>query len=235
MAWTDFFRWRSDGRAVPAAPRIQPMEGPQRLTTGQKAGGAAATAMALAIIAKVFVSEGGYVNNPNDPGGATNWGCTEAVARAHGYTGPMRAMPKTECQRILVESYVEKPGWMPIVQREPVLAYEIIDTGVNAGPARAKVWFQASLNVFSRGGRDYPRIAEDGAIGSATIAAYDNLVRKRGARKACELMVKSADNFQAAHYQKLCAGSQALSEFCVGWFDTRIGNAPIGKCGTGGL
>lgn len=199
-----------------------------------KAGFGAAGAVAL-ILAMIFGHEGGYVNNRNDPGGETIWGCTIAVARANGWTGPMKSMPKAECARILVSQYIEKPGWMPIVEREPVLAYEIIDTGVNAGPARAKVWFQASLNVFSRGGRDYPRIVEDGKIGPATIAAYDNLVRRRGKRKACELMVKSADAFQAAHYTKLCQGSQALSDFCVGWYDSRIGNAPIGKCGTGSL
>lgn len=37
-----------------------------------------------------FQHEGGYVNNPNDRGGETNWGITIAVARAYGYTGPMR-------------------------------------------------------------------------------------------------------------------------------------------------
>lgn len=214
-------------------PPIQPMDGAAKFTTAQKAVGGSAATVAL-ILALVFGGEGGYVDHPDDPGGATNWGCTEAVARANGYTGPMRTMPKAECARILRTAYIENPGWMPIVEREPVLAYEIIDTGVNAGPARAKLWFQASLNVFSRGGRDYPNIHEDGAIGPATIKAYDNLVRKRGAKKACELMVKSADAFQAAHYQKLCDG-QTLSSFCVGWFDTRIGNAPIAKCGTGSL
>ena len=116
-----------------------------------------------------------------------------------------------------------------------MLAYEIIVTGVNAGPQRAKVWFQSSLNTFSRGGRDYPQIKVDGSLGPASYAAYDNLVRKRGKRRACELMVKSADAFQAMHYTKLCDGSASLSSFCVGWYDTRIGNAPIDKCGTGAL
>lgn len=199
-----------------------------------KAISAGVMGLAALIVAKVFVAEGGYVNNPNDPGGETNWGCTVAVARANGYTGPMRAMPKATCQRILLEQYIVKPGFLPIVEAEPVLAYEIIDTGVNAGPSRAALWFQASLNVFSRGGSDYPTVAEDGAVGPATVAAYQSLQRARGKRKACELMVKSADAFQAAHYQRLCR-HQGMSTFCAGWFDHRIGNAPVEKCGTGGL
>ncbi|WP_083579019.1 glycosyl hydrolase 108 family protein [Tardibacter chloracetimidivorans] len=37
--------------------------------------------------------EGGYVNNPNDTGGETNWGITRGVAVANGYSGPMKDLP----------------------------------------------------------------------------------------------------------------------------------------------
>lgn len=203
------------------------------MSAARAIGGSAA--IVATILGLIFAREGGYINDPNDPGGETNHGCTVAVARADGYTGPMRSMTRERCRDILKRQYIDKPGFMPIVEREPVLAYEIIDTGVNAGPGRASVWFQASLNVFSRGGRDYAPIAVDGAVGPSTIRAFDALRSKRGPKRACELMVKSADAYQAAHYQKLCSGSQALSSFCIGWFDHRIGNAPIDKCGTGGL
>ena len=39
-------------------------------------------------------NEGGYSNNPKDPGGETMWGITARVARAAGYTGPMRDLPR---------------------------------------------------------------------------------------------------------------------------------------------
>ena len=58
---------------------------------GKVAGGASAIAL---IIAAVFAVEGGYVNNPKDPGGATNHGVTEAVARKHDYRGHMKDLPK---------------------------------------------------------------------------------------------------------------------------------------------
>ena len=45
---------------------------------------ASAGAAVLAIVAGVFAVEGGYVNNPADPGGETNHGVTVAVAREHG-------------------------------------------------------------------------------------------------------------------------------------------------------
>lgn len=197
--------------------------------------GKSVAALVAIILAAIFAVEAGFVNDPNDPGGATNHGCTEAVARANGYKGSMRQLPRAECERILRVQYIEKPGFIPIVEREPVLAYEIIDSGVNAGPGRSGLWFQQALNDLSRGGRDYPKIDEDGKVGPQTIATFDALRRKRGAKKACELVVKAADAYQAAHYSRLCRGSNALASFCVGWFDHRIGNAPIEKCGTGSL
>ncbi len=43
---------------------------------------------------RIFKREGGFVDDPADRGGATNFGVTEKVARANGYTGDMRDMPK---------------------------------------------------------------------------------------------------------------------------------------------
>ena len=45
------------------------------------------------LIDGVISREGGYADQSADRGGATRWGITEAVARAHGYRGDMRAFP----------------------------------------------------------------------------------------------------------------------------------------------
>lgn len=53
--------------------------------------------------------EGGYVNHPADRGGATCWGITEAVARAHGYRGAIRALPRDEAAAIYRRLYWLRP------------------------------------------------------------------------------------------------------------------------------
>ena len=59
-----------------------------------------------AIINGVIEVEGGYVNHPSDPGGATNMGITEAVARSAGYKGDMRNLPRSTAYSIYYTRYV---------------------------------------------------------------------------------------------------------------------------------
>src|SRR3546814_2056448 len=57
------------------------------------------------ILTAVGLNEGGYVDHPNDPGGATNHGVTEEVARADGFTGPMKYFPKEWANDIIFKGY----------------------------------------------------------------------------------------------------------------------------------
>ena len=52
------------------------------------------------LIDALIEREGGYVNHPADRGGPTCFGITEAVARAHGYRGAMRQLPRDEAVAI---------------------------------------------------------------------------------------------------------------------------------------
>ena len=58
-----------------------------------------------ALIDAVIDREGRYVNHPADRGGPTCWGITEAVARAQGYAGPMRDLPRSEAASIYRRLY----------------------------------------------------------------------------------------------------------------------------------
>lgn len=175
----------------------------------------------------MFAIEGGYVNDPNDSGGATNHGITEQVARQHGYTGPMQSLPKGMAQDIYIRSYIEQPA--DRVGHVARRGHQAGGRGVNAGPGRAARWFQQSLNDLSRAGRDYPPIKVDGAIGRDTLSAYAALEKRRGRVKACELTLKLLDGYQTAHYAQLAQGA-ANASFIVGWVDTRVQNVPLARC-----
>lgn len=181
------------------------------------------------IIGGIFAVEGGYVNDPNDAGGKTNYGITERVAREHGYSGDMKYFPKEAAESIYAESYIFKPNFHLILERSPAVGMKVIDAGVNVGVKRSAQWFQQTMNDLSRGGRDYSLIPVDGSIGLRSVQAYDALVRKRGAYKACELTLKLLDSYQGMHYAKLGKG-QANSSFVVGWLDHRVGNVAYERC-----
>ena len=186
-------------------------------------------ALIAVVVGSVIAVEGGYVNDPNDAGGETNHGITVAVARDHGYTGPMRSLPVDKAREIYADTYIVSPKFDKALAKSPAVGTKLVDIGVNAGQSRAARWFQQSLNDLSRGGRDFPAVSVDGAIGSQTMAAYTALEKRRGRVKACELTLKLLDGYQTAHYTGLARG-QANSSFLVGWVDHRIGNVPLSRC-----
>lgn len=101
--------------------------------------------------------EGAYSNHPNDPGGATMWGITEAVARKHGYAGDMRKLPRETAKAIYRESY-----WSAARADEfhPSIAFQVFDAAVNHGTGNAIRLLQRAVNVI-----------DDGIVGPATLAA----------------------------------------------------------------
>lgn len=183
------------------------------------------------IIAAVFAVEGGYVNDPADPGGATNYGVTEAVARDHGYTGDMRDFPKT-CEvegevcaeSIYREDYIDKPGFTPLVYIDPAVGEEVIDTAVNMGPSRPSRYFQRALNEVCG-----TFVAVDGKIGPSTVGNWLICRLERGP-PACVAMLDALDRMQEAEYDRLVRVNPRLKRFRKGWQNHRIGNVDRAEC-----
>lgn len=171
----------------------------------------------------ILAREGGYVNHPSDPGGATKYGITLKVARANGYMGDMRDLSKDTARAIYRSEYIEKPGLLGIAEVDPQVAEEVIDTGVNVGVARAKLWFQQALNVLNRRQVDYADVVEDGVIGPKTISAFQALRRKRGEAVARRLMLRALNGLQFMHYYNLAKDNTKFEDFMVGWVEGRIG------------
>ena len=99
-------------------------------------------------LALLLVSEGGYVNNPRDPGGATKYGITIATLR--NYRGrsvtvdDVRQLTADEAGQIYHRNY-----WSPV--RGDLLPagvdYAVFDFAVNSGPRKAAEMLQECLSV----------------------------------------------------------------------------------------
>lgn len=117
-------------------------------------------------LALVLKHEGGYVDHPRDPGGATKWGVTNNTYKAHlRQTGKpskhVKYMTEAEAATIYRLSYWDRirgDDW-------PVgLDYTVFDASVNSGTGRGPKWTQAALDVVA-----------DGKVGAQTIAAASKL------------------------------------------------------------
>lgn len=167
--------------------------------------------------------EGGYVHHPADKGGPTCFGITEAVARAHGYAGPMRQLPRQEAAEIYRRLYWLRPGFDRIASRSARVAAELFDAGVNMGPAVAATFLQRALTALNRNASDYPDLVPDGRVGEQTLAALDSFFAKRGARGGETVLMRALEALQGERYLRLAERRPANEAFLYGWLANRIG------------
>jgi lysozyme family protein len=168
--------------------------------------------------------EGGFVDHPCDKGGPTSFGITQAVARAHGYAGPMRQLPRSEAAAIYRRLYWERPRLGEVARRSRPLASELFDTGVNMGPAVAITFLQRALTALNRNASDYPDLTPDGRIGPATLAALDTFLAKRGRTSGETVLLRALEALQGERYLRLAERRPANEAFLYGWLANRIGD-----------
>lgn len=173
------------------------------------------------LIEPLLVREGGYVNDPRDAGGETNFGVTVAVARENGFFGQMRDMTRVQASAIYRAKYWIRPGFHLVAAVSPPIAEELFDTGVNMGTGTASIWLQRSLNALNRQGKDYGDIPADGGIGQMTVGALQGLLRARGPSGESAVL-KALNCLQGARYIELCESRSANEAFAFGWLSTRV-------------
>lgn len=115
-----------------------------------------------ASLALVLKSEGGYVDDPRDPGGATNMGITLRTLAA--WRG-VKTLPKSEVQHLsqAEAGQIYKSRYWDAIAGDALPAgvdYAVFDFAVNSGPLAATKGLQTAVGV-----------TVDGIIGNMTIAA----------------------------------------------------------------
>lgn len=122
------------------------------------------------IASEIIAREGGYVNDPDDPGGATNFGVTIHTMRRLGLdltgdgrvtSADVRRLTRAQAQKIFIDHYFHHPR---ISQLPEVLQASVFDMQVNAGAHAVKI-LQRLLTKMG-----FPARA-DGQIGPKTREA----------------------------------------------------------------
>lgn len=118
----------------------------------------ASEAIFLHTLARVLDYEGGYVNDPADPGGETNFGITK-----RSYPDiDIRSLTSLRAGAIYREDYWRKPRFDQLPDE---IAGAVFDIGVNMGPREATILLQDALILCGH------RVTADGVIGPQTITA----------------------------------------------------------------
>jgi lysozyme family protein len=175
------------------------------------------------LIDELIDREGGFVDHPADRGGPTAFGITQEVARANGYYGPMRALPRAEAAAIYARLYWSRPRLDAIAAIAPAVAAELFDTGVNMGPAVAITFLQRALTALNRNGSDYPDLVPDGRVGPATLAALAAFLAKRGTAGGTRVLLRALEALQGERYLRLAERRPANEAFLYGWLANRVG------------
>lgn len=174
------------------------------------------------LIDELILREGGFSEHPADRGGATNMGITLNVARANGYYGDMRALPRQVAGNIYRRLYWDRPGYAYVAQESTIIAAELFDTAVNMGTGAATSFLQRTLNALNRNQRDYPDLAVDAMLGARTLAALKAFRALRGPG-GDGVLLKALEALQGERYIALAEKRPANEAFLYGWLATRIG------------
>lgn len=154
-------------------------------------------------LAFVLAREGGYVNDPADPGGPTNHGVTQKVYDAYRAergqpTQSVRAITPDEVAHLYDTRYWDPVRGDELLDLDGNLALQVFDTAVNAGVSRAIKLLQRALHI-----------EEDGQFGPDTLRA----VRVADIQTLRDKYLAEREIF----YRSLVAQKPQLGKFLPGW------------------
>ena len=128
-------------------------------------------------IGLILLHEGGYVDHPNDKGGATNFGITQNTLTGwRGYPvskDEVRNMLVEEARDIYEVRYLKEPGIDKIIDPPQTL---VLDMSINHGPRRSVKILQKTINLVG----EFGIVDVDGRLGPQTRGVVNNAAEVMG-------------------------------------------------------
>ncbi len=180
----------------------------------------------IAFAKTVLGHEGAYSDHPADRGGETFYGI--ARRRHQGWEGwpILDSYSLAEKQALtldddlelaeLVTEFYHACFWQPLnlsAIKSAKLTSELFDSAVNVGVNRAGRWLQRAINLIDTDAR----LAFDGVIGPATLAALERVYHRHGDAALLKLLNLQ----QGQHYIRLVDRDPSQAIFLRGWL-TRV-------------
>jgi lysozyme family protein len=140
----------------------------------------------------VLRHEGGYVNDPNDAGGETNFG----ISKRSYPDVDIKNLTVADASAIYFRDWWTKYNYGAIIPQ--AVASKVFDTSVNLGPSRAHKMLQEAAGATA-----------DGVLGPATLAVV-NMMNSL-------TILFTFQNLQASYYRNLVLVDPTLQKFLAGW------------------
>lgn len=169
---------------------------------------------------KTLEVEGVFSHDKDDLGGPTKYGITEAVARACGYAGEMKAMPLDTAKEIYRNKYWNTLGLQHFPDSAQAVANELFDTAVNMGVGKACAFLQSALNLLNKKATLWADIPVDGQMGPTTL---DTVLKCLGQdARYRDALYKALNGEQYARYKEITAARPDNETFFLGWILRRL-------------
>lgn len=162
----------------------------------------------------ILIYEGGYVNNKNDPGGATNFGITQRTYDSYTHKD-VRDITPEEVSKIYEQGYWLAAKCDKIDSFMPITALCHFDCAVNQGADTACRLIQRAINI--EGGN----LVVDGILGSKTFTTMAGLFDSQ--------LCKSYLQIRKDRYDGLVVARPNMKEFISSWYHRLDSIAKIGK------
>ena len=151
-------------------------------------------------VAETLKREGGYVADPDDPGGETKFGISK---RSYPDLN-IKRLSEDDAKEIYRRDFWERYGYGRIA--EQMIAAKVFDLAVNMGPRTAHKVAQRALRAIEH------TVIEDGVLGPKTLAALE-----AAAKANADALVAALRSEAGGQYRLLVAINAWKIKYLRGW------------------